>query len=183
MCSVCEPVLPDEDRGVTRYPMKVERKKAREEVDLVNVIEWRSTFGDRHFVLARRPETGTKILYFPTLPYFDSLSFLRRFARRFARVSSAPRREGLFLGSYCDEIRRGSTTLSARKSSRGTLRQILSSCSRRSHLKNSAGWRRPARLLAYSEDIQRAVDSTRRRRGASVSQKIIFVSGRRCACH
>ncbi len=55
---MCEPVLPSEDRGVTRYPMKVERKKAREEVDLVNVIEWRSTFGDRHFLLARRPETG-----------------------------------------------------------------------------------------------------------------------------
>jgi len=70
LCSICEPVLPDEDRGVTRYPMKVERKKAREEDDLVNVIEWRSSFGDRHFVLARRPETGllAGLYEFPTLP-------------------------------------------------------------------------------------------------------------------
>ncbi|KLO10729.1 DNA glycosylase [Schizopora paradoxa] len=70
LCSICEPVDPSEERGVTRYPMKAERKKAREEVDLVNVIEWRSTFGDRHFVLARRPETGllAGLYEFPTLP-------------------------------------------------------------------------------------------------------------------
>jgi A/G-specific adenine glycosylase len=45
---------------VTSYPMKVERKKAREELDVVNVIEWRShaNLAERYFLLVRRPEGG-----------------------------------------------------------------------------------------------------------------------------
>ncbi|KAL5511095.1 hypothetical protein ACEPAH_4310 [Sanghuangporus vaninii] len=58
LCTLCEPVQPDEDTGVTRYPMKVERKKAREEVDVVNVVEWLSPLGSRLFLLVRRPEKG-----------------------------------------------------------------------------------------------------------------------------
>ena len=41
------------------YPMKVEKKKAREELDVVNVIEWRRSPADaRWFLLVRRPEGG-----------------------------------------------------------------------------------------------------------------------------
>ncbi|KAI5119737.1 hypothetical protein M0805_008667 [Coniferiporia weirii] len=58
LCTLCDPVLPSEPAGVTRYPMKVERKKAREEVDVVNVVEWRSPQNARYFLLARRPEKG-----------------------------------------------------------------------------------------------------------------------------
>ena len=38
--------------------MKVERKKAREEIDVVNVIEWQSPDSGRFFILVRRPEKG-----------------------------------------------------------------------------------------------------------------------------
>ncbi|OAX43694.1 DNA glycosylase [Rhizopogon vinicolor AM-OR11-026] len=60
LCLVCEPIPSDEDDGsVTIYPMKAERKKVREELDSVNVIEWRSkNGGDRWFLLVRRPEGG-----------------------------------------------------------------------------------------------------------------------------
>ena len=50
-----------EDEGVMRYPMKVERKKSREEIDVVNVIEWASPKNVRYFILARRPEKGQLI--------------------------------------------------------------------------------------------------------------------------
>ncbi|KAL5529757.1 hypothetical protein ACEPAG_5742 [Sanghuangporus baumii] len=58
LCTLCESVHPEEDTGVTRYPMKVERKKAREEIDVVNVVEWLSRSGSRFFLLVRRPEKG-----------------------------------------------------------------------------------------------------------------------------
>lgn len=61
LCTVCN-LLPadDPDAGlVTIYPMKVERKKAREELDSVNVIEWRTADDrTRFFLLVRRPEGG-----------------------------------------------------------------------------------------------------------------------------
>jgi hypothetical protein len=39
--------------------MKAERKKAREELDVVNVVEWRRyDNGDRWFLLVRRPDEG-----------------------------------------------------------------------------------------------------------------------------
>ena len=42
------------------YPMKVEKKKAREELDIVNVVEWRKDVRahERWFLLTRRPEGG-----------------------------------------------------------------------------------------------------------------------------
>ena len=45
LCTLCEPFPADESDTdlVTIYPMKVERKKAREELNSVNVIEWRTT--------------------------------------------------------------------------------------------------------------------------------------------
>ncbi|KAI1798021.1 DNA glycosylase [Ganoderma leucocontextum] len=60
LCTLCEP-LPDAS-PVTTYPMKVEKKKAREELDIVNVIEWRTNrnadASERWFLLVRRPEGG-----------------------------------------------------------------------------------------------------------------------------
>ncbi|THH10699.1 hypothetical protein EW145_g1137 [Phellinidium pouzarii] len=58
LCTLCEPAIPGEVTGVTRYPMKVERKRAREEVDVVNVVEWLSPQNRRYFLLVRRPDTG-----------------------------------------------------------------------------------------------------------------------------
>jgi A/G-specific adenine glycosylase len=59
MCATCEPLPQPEGTPclVTAFPMKVERKKAREELDIVNVIEWRHD-GHRFFLLVRRPEGG-----------------------------------------------------------------------------------------------------------------------------
>ncbi|KAG2074761.1 DNA glycosylase [Suillus decipiens] len=72
LCLVCDSIPSDEDNGsVTIYPMKVERKKPREEIDSVNVIEWRSRDSrDRWFLLVRRPEGGllAGLHEFPTLP-------------------------------------------------------------------------------------------------------------------
>ena len=60
LCTLCEP-LPD-GSPVTTYPMKAEKKKAREELDIVNVIEWRkhrnADAKNRWFLLVRRPEGG-----------------------------------------------------------------------------------------------------------------------------
>lgn len=56
LCKICEPLA--EDPAVTAYPMKADKKKAREELDIVNVVEWRSGT-DRQFLLVRRPEGGT----------------------------------------------------------------------------------------------------------------------------
>ncbi|KAL7284048.1 LOW QUALITY PROTEIN: hypothetical protein ACG7TL_001325 [Trametes sanguinea] len=57
LCTLCEP-LPV-GAPVTAYPMKAEKKKAREELDIVNVIEWRNhPSGERWFLLVRRPEGG-----------------------------------------------------------------------------------------------------------------------------
>lgn len=65
LCKLCDPLpMPI---SVTAFPMKAEKKKAREEVDLVSVIEWRSRLGseERWFMLVRRPEGGKLPHYFP----------------------------------------------------------------------------------------------------------------------
>jgi len=57
-CGLCEAIaLP---APVTSYPMKNDRKKPREELDIVNVIEWhpKSHPEDRFFLMVRRPEGG-----------------------------------------------------------------------------------------------------------------------------
>lgn len=62
MCTLCEPLpIPS---PVTAFPMKVERKKAREELDIVNVVEWRRNDdpAKRWFLLVRRPEGGKSVL-------------------------------------------------------------------------------------------------------------------------
>ncbi|KAI0777223.1 DNA glycosylase [Trametes elegans] len=69
LCTLCEP-LPA-GAAVTAYPMKAEKKKAREELDIVSVIEWRKhAAGERWFLLVRRPEGGllAGLHEFPTAP-------------------------------------------------------------------------------------------------------------------
>lgn len=70
LCGLCEP-LPVRP-SVTAFPMKVDRKKAREELDIVNVVEWRRNAGseDRWFLLVKRPEGGTSVLI--TVPFVQS---------------------------------------------------------------------------------------------------------------
>jgi len=71
ICHVCEPV--SVELAVTAFPMKFDRKKVREELDIVNVVEWRqdSNSDERFFLLVRRPETGM-LLYveFIHCPHF-----------------------------------------------------------------------------------------------------------------
>ncbi|KIK81555.1 hypothetical protein PAXRUDRAFT_155855 [Paxillus rubicundulus Ve08.2h10] len=79
LCALCEPLPADHpDTGlVTIYPMKVERKKAREELDSVNVVEWRTrNKRGRYFVLVRRPEGGllAGLHEFPTVPNISGAS-------------------------------------------------------------------------------------------------------------
>ncbi|KZO95234.1 DNA glycosylase, partial [Calocera viscosa TUFC12733] len=67
-CKICESFPPDPRAGVTRYPMTIERKKAREEASAVNVIEWKSS-EDSWFLLLKRPEKGLLggLWEFPTI--------------------------------------------------------------------------------------------------------------------
>jgi hypothetical protein len=60
--------------------MKVERKKSREELDVVNVIEWRCNAkpDERWFLLVRRPEGGKYRYYICS----DGLILLFHFNRR-----------------------------------------------------------------------------------------------------
>ena len=62
-CTLCEPILGE--HAVNIYPMKVDRKKVREELDIVNVIEWRPspTPKERWFLLVRRPENGKNQMF------------------------------------------------------------------------------------------------------------------------
>jgi A/G-specific adenine glycosylase len=57
LCKLCEPLVGEP--AVTTYPMPVDKKKAREELDIVNVIEWRSG-SNRQFLLVRRPKGGKR---------------------------------------------------------------------------------------------------------------------------
>ncbi|KAF8448666.1 DNA glycosylase [Boletus edulis BED1] len=78
-CILCDPLPADEPDTalVTIYPMKVERKKAREELDSVNAIEWRTADdSERFFLLVRRPEGGllAGLHEFPTVPNISGAS-------------------------------------------------------------------------------------------------------------
>lgn len=76
-CTLCVP-LPNSISGfgtpVSVYPMKAERKKAREETDVVCVVEWRGLNGrkerERWFLLVQRPEGGASSSY-PRAPSLD----------------------------------------------------------------------------------------------------------------
>lgn len=95
LCALCAP-LPA-GSPVTSFPMKAAKKKAREELDIVNVIEWRSkAAGERWFLLVRRPEGGKSTLLAPpsrTTIYAcraDARHPTRRAPRQPARVSHRP---------------------------------------------------------------------------------------------
>lgn len=66
VCRVCEPVTNYE--GVISYPMKAMRKKSREELDIVHVVEWRPTpeSENRQFLMVRRPDTGNPMIWILT---------------------------------------------------------------------------------------------------------------------
>ncbi|KAI0264658.1 DNA glycosylase, partial [Gloeopeniophorella convolvens] len=72
LCTLCDPIpICDgcDAPPATSYPMKTERKKQREELNIVSVVEWRN--GDeRSFLLTRRPEGGllAGLHEFPTSP-------------------------------------------------------------------------------------------------------------------
>ncbi|KAJ3813083.1 DNA glycosylase [Lentinula aff. lateritia] len=65
LCELCEPLT--EENGVMAYPMKAKKKKARVELDVVSIVEWRS-IDDRQFLLVRRPDKGllAGLYEFPT---------------------------------------------------------------------------------------------------------------------
>ncbi|KAI9459169.1 DNA glycosylase [Lactarius psammicola] len=76
LCNVCDPIPVSEGLdapAVTSYPMKIERKKQREELNIVSVVEWRND-DDRWFLLSRRPEGGllAGLHEFPTSPEVPS---------------------------------------------------------------------------------------------------------------
>lgn len=66
ICTLCEPLA--DDATVMSFPMKADRKKPREELDVVNVIEWRSNAKERYFLMVRRPKGGllAGLYEFPT---------------------------------------------------------------------------------------------------------------------
>ncbi|KAF9266069.1 DNA glycosylase [Marasmius fiardii PR-910] len=72
ICTLCEPLADFSD--VTVYPMKAEKKRAREETDVVTVVEWlpqpTDTANQSQFLLVRRPEKGllAGLYEFPTTP-------------------------------------------------------------------------------------------------------------------
>ncbi len=54
--------------AVTTFPMKADRKKPREELDIVNVIEWgHGSSHQRYFLLVKRPESGMLHLHIGSL--------------------------------------------------------------------------------------------------------------------
>ncbi|KAJ3567834.1 hypothetical protein NP233_g6104 [Leucocoprinus birnbaumii] len=57
-CNLCKPIPPKLE--VTIFPMKADRKKPREELDIVNLVEWRqgTESEERLFLLVKRPKTG-----------------------------------------------------------------------------------------------------------------------------
>ncbi|KAJ7096736.1 DNA glycosylase [Mycena belliarum] len=67
LCTLCEPLVGE--AGATAYPMRADKKKSREELDIVHVLEWRNG-SDRQFLLVRRPEGGllAGLDEFPTSP-------------------------------------------------------------------------------------------------------------------
>ncbi|KAI0249749.1 DNA glycosylase [Lactifluus subvellereus] len=72
LCTLCDPISVLEGYEVppvTSYPMKTERKKQREELNIVSVVEWRDD-NNRWFLLTRRPEGGllAGLHEFPTSP-------------------------------------------------------------------------------------------------------------------
>lgn len=58
LCTTCDP-LPTSTQSVTRFPMKVDKKKARVETSVVCPMCWISPKGDEWWLMTKRPATGT----------------------------------------------------------------------------------------------------------------------------
>ncbi|CAE6470618.1 unnamed protein product [Rhizoctonia solani] len=68
ICGICSPV-PTTNVSVTRFPMKVDKKKARVETSVVCAMRWISSSGDEQWLMAKRPPTGllAGLWEFPTV--------------------------------------------------------------------------------------------------------------------
>jgi hypothetical protein len=77
-CTLCLPLPSTGNNPVTVYPMKAIKKKAREEIDLVSVVEWVDPEKpqDSWFLLTKRPEKGTFLPHTHT-PLFRPIVVLK----------------------------------------------------------------------------------------------------------
>ncbi|KAG8764165.1 hypothetical protein FRC11_003021 [Ceratobasidium sp. 423] len=68
ICRVCSP-LPITNSSVTRFPMKIDKKKARVETSVVCATRWISSSGEEWWLMAKRPATGllAGLWEFPTV--------------------------------------------------------------------------------------------------------------------
>ncbi|KAG8721947.1 hypothetical protein FRC08_008643 [Ceratobasidium sp. 394] len=68
LCKTCEP-LQMSTHSVTRFPMKVDKKKARVETSVVCAMRWTSPKGEEWWLMTKRPATGllAGLWEFPTL--------------------------------------------------------------------------------------------------------------------
>ncbi|KAF8750973.1 A G-specific adenine DNA glycosylase [Rhizoctonia solani] len=68
ICGICSP-LPTTSFSVVRFPMKIEKKKARVETSVVCTMKWTSAGGDQWWLMTKRPETGllAGLWEFPTI--------------------------------------------------------------------------------------------------------------------
>jgi hypothetical protein len=91
ICDICVPF--DEEPDVTSYPMKVDKKKPREESDLVLVLQWRSRSGeDPFYFLRKRSKRGASLHIIQQLSLMSPLSPIQnRSFGRLARISNAGR--------------------------------------------------------------------------------------------
>jgi hypothetical protein len=176
LCTMCEP-LPV-GSAVTAYPMKAEKKKAREELDVVSVVEWRHpTTHERWFLLVRRPEGGqqTPLSDSRVIPSLTTtLSSGHRVNRSAGRPARIPHR------AKCRE--RADSICPARDRTQGSRGPALHAAtavhpnrqrgpkSHRgcpafgpAHCRHQARGRRPACLLAHPENLQSSVGAPRRR--------------------
>jgi adenine-specific DNA glycosylase len=89
ICDICVPY--DEEPDVTSYPMKVDKKKPREESDLVLVLQWRSrSEEDPSYFLRKRSEHGVSLHVMQQLLLMAPLSLIEnRSFGRLARISNA----------------------------------------------------------------------------------------------
>ncbi|KAG8747815.1 hypothetical protein FRC10_011260 [Ceratobasidium sp. 414] len=57
LCKTCEP-LQASTHSVTRFPMKIDKKKARVETSVVCVMRWTNPNGEEWWLMSKRPSTG-----------------------------------------------------------------------------------------------------------------------------
>ncbi|KAG9096470.1 hypothetical protein FRC06_008623 [Ceratobasidium sp. 370] len=70
LCGACEP-LQTPTHSVTRFPMKIDKKKVRVETSVVCAMRWTSPKGEEWWLMTKRPATGllAGLWEFPTLDF------------------------------------------------------------------------------------------------------------------